>query len=49
MAEGRHISDDEYFQKYLKSHLDRGAKMIHSEFKYNKDFLLSLLSDENGI
>lgn len=49
MAEGRHVSDDEYFQKYLKAHLDRGAKMIHSEFKYSKDFLLALLSDENGI
>jgi DNA sulfur modification protein DndE len=49
MAEGRHISDDEYFQKYLKAHLDRGAKLIYSEFKYSKDFLLALLSEENGI
>ena len=49
MTEGKHISDDEYFQKYLKAHLDRGAKMIHSEFKYSKDFLLALLSNESGI
>ena len=49
MSEGKNISDDEYFQKYLKAHLDRGAKMIHSEFKYSKDFLLALLSNENGI
>ena len=35
--------------KYLKAHLDRGAKMIYSEFKYSKDFLLALLSDEKGI
>lgn len=49
MAEGRHISDDEYFQKYLKAHLDRGAKMIYSEFKYSKDFLLALLNEEKGI
>ena len=49
MFEGRHISEDEYFPKYLKAHLDRGAKMLHSEFKYNKDFLLALLSDESGI
>lgn len=49
MSEGRHIDDDEYFQKYLKSHLDRGAKMIYSEFKYSKDFLLALLSNEKGI
>ena len=49
MSEGKNISDDEYFQKYLKAHLDRGAKMIYSEFKYNKDFLLALLSDKKGI
>ena len=49
MSEGQNISDDEYFQKYLKAHLDRGAKMLHSEFKYNKDFLLALLSDDKGI
>ncbi len=49
MFEGTHISDDDYFQKYLKAHLDRGAKMIHSEFKYNGDFLLSLLGNTCGL
>ena len=49
MFEGEHISDDDYFQKYLKAHLDRGARMIYSEFKYNSDFLLGLLSEKNGI
>lgn len=49
LSEGRHISEDEYFPVYLKAHLDRGAKMIYSEFKYNKDFLLALLSEEKGI
>lgn len=49
ISEGKNISDDEYFQKYLKAHLDRGAKMIYSEFKYSKDFLLALLSEEKGI
>ncbi len=47
--ENRYIEDDEYFQKYIKAHLDRGAKMLHSEFKYNKDFLISLLDDKKGI
>lgn len=47
--EGRHLNDDEYFQKYLKAHLDRGAKLIYSDFKYNNDFILSLLSDNKGI
>lgn len=49
MFEGRHISDDDYFQKYLKAHLDRGARLLYSEFKYNNDFLLSLLSEKRGI
>ena len=49
LFENKHINDDDYFQKYLKAHLDRGARMIHSEFKYGKDFLLALLSEEKGI
>lgn len=47
--ENKYISDDDYFQKYLKAHLDRGAKMIYSEFKYNNDLLLALLNEKNGI
>ena len=46
MFEGQHISDDDYFQKYLKAHLDRGAKLIYSEFK---DFLLALLDSKTGL
>ncbi len=47
--EGRHLSDDEFFQKHLKAHLDRGARLIYSEFKYSPDFLLALLSQEKTI
>lgn len=49
MFEGNHVSDDDYFQNHLKAHLDRGAKMLYSEFKYNKDLLLSLLGDDKSI
>lgn len=49
LFENKHINNDDYLQKYLKAHLDRGARMIHSEFKYGKDFLLALLSEEKGI
>lgn len=49
MFEHRHLSDDEYFQKYLKAHLDRGARMLHSEFKYNNDFVDALLSKQKTI
>ena len=49
MFEKKHINDDDYFQKYMKAHLDRGAKMIYSEFKYNNDFLLALLNQKKTI
>lgn len=49
MFEGRHIDDDEYFQKYLKAHLDRGARLLYSEFKYSGDLLGNLLSGKSGI
>ena len=49
LKEGRHIDDDEYFQKYLKAHLDRGARLLHSEFKYGGDFMLHLLSNDKGL
>ena len=49
LFEGRHIDEDNYFQKYLKAHLDRGAQMIYSEFQYNSDFIRALLSDKSGL
>lgn len=49
MFEQKHIDDDEYFQKYLKAHLDRGAKLIYREYKYNSDLLLALLSNTTSI
>ena len=49
LYEGNHISDDDYFQKYLKAHLDRGARMLYSEFKYSKDFILAIISEKKGI
>lgn len=49
MFEGKHLSDDDYFQKHLKAHLDRGARLIYSEFRYSNDFLLALLSDKTTI
>lgn len=49
MKENRHVDDDEYFQKYIKAHLDRGAKLLHSEFRYGGDFITQLLATEKGI
>lgn len=49
MFEKKHINDDDYFQIYIKAHLDRGAKLLYSEYKYGKDFLLQLLKSDIGI
>ena len=49
MFEGHHIEDDEYFQKYLKAHLDRGARLLFSEFKYHGDVVVSLAKGLDGI
>ena len=49
ILEQRHINDDDYFPKYIKAHLDRGAKMLYAEYKYNGDLLTALLNDEKTI
>lgn len=32
---GSSLSEDEYFPKYLKAHLDRGARLLFAEYKYS--------------
>lgn len=32
---GCDLSEEEYFPKYLKAHLDRGAKLLYAEYKYS--------------
>ena len=32
---GQSISEDDYFPKYMKAHIDRGAALLYSEFKYS--------------
>lgn len=45
----RLITDEEYFPKYLKAHLDRGAILLESEFKYSRNFLDHLCKLDEGI
>ncbi len=48
--EGKFIPDEEYFPKYLKVHIDRGAKVLYSEFKYsNTNFYQHLLELDKGV
>lgn len=35
--EGRALSDEEFFPKYLKAHIDRGARLLASEYKYSNN------------
>ncbi len=49
MFEKKHINDDDYFQMYLKAHLDRGSRLVYSEFKYNSDFVVALISKNTTI
>ena len=44
------LPDEEYFPKYLKAHIDRGAKRLYAEYKYsNTNFYKHLLSLDKGI
>lgn len=36
-AEGRHLSNEEYFPKYIKAHIDRGAIILESRCKHAGD------------
>ncbi|WP_163853503.1 DndE family protein [Paenibacillus elgii] len=39
---GYHLRDDEYFPKHVKAHIDRGAQLLHNEFRYSNDFITQL-------
>ncbi len=44
------LSDDEYFPKYLKAHIDRGAKLLSAEYKYSgSKFYQHLANLDQGI
>lgn len=44
------IDDEEYFPKYLKAHLDRGARMLYCEYRYSGSrFYKHLVNLDSGI
>lgn len=43
------ITDEEYFPKYLKAHIDRGAILLESEFKYSRNLLDHLCKLDESI
>lgn len=47
---GNSMTDEEYFPKYMKAHIDRGAKYLFSEFKYsNGNFYKHMIELDKGI
>ena len=49
IEENRYIEDDEYFQKYIKAHLDRGAKLLRNESRYGMHFYKNMLTLHENI
>lgn len=49
IQEKRHIPDEEYFPKYVKAHLDRGAQILDQEKRYSRDFLVHLTELDKGL
>jgi DNA sulfur modification protein DndE len=44
------MTDEEYFPKYMKAHIDRGARYLFSEFKYsNGNFYKHMIELDKGI
>lgn len=46
---GQQLNEETYFPRYLKAHLDRGAKFLESEFKYSKNFIEHLCKLDESI
>lgn len=48
-SEKRPLTDEEFFPKYIKAHLDRGAILLENEKRYSKDFYNHLCNLDNNI
>ena len=48
-VEGRYLSEEEYFPKYVKAHIDRGAILLDQEHRYGDDFLVHLTELEKSL
>lgn len=47
---GKQMTDEEYFPKLMKAHIDRGARYLHAEYLYSNDnFYKHLLEIEKSI
>lgn len=49
MNEKKPLPEEQYFPKYVKAHLDRGAMLLECEFKYGGNFIEHLANLEKSI
>lgn len=49
LQEGKHLTDEEFFPKYIKAHIDRGAVMLDIEQRYGSLFLVHLSNLSNSL
>ena len=45
----KHLSDEEFFPRYVKAHIDRGAVLLDQEQRYGGDFLIHLTALEQSL
>ena len=49
MSVGEEMADEDFFPRYTKAHLDRGAKLLSNEVRYGMDFYENLLTIDTNI
>ena len=49
MGSGKELSDEDFFPKHTKAHLDRGAKLLSNEMRYGMNFYENLLTLETNV
>ena len=47
--ERRKITEEEYFPRIVKAHIDRGAKLLSNEVRYSKNLFMSLCELDNNL
>lgn len=47
--ENREITENEYFPRLVKAHLDRGAKLLEGEARYSKNLFVNLCNLDSNI
>lgn len=49
MSIGEELLDEDFFPRYTKAHLDRGAKLLSNEVRYGMTFYENLLTIDANI